>query len=156
MPLLFAETKYIIFILANFSNIIFDYIVRNKLGGTNFTYHIIKQLPIIPLDKYSSEVTESLKKKLIELTYTSCDLKPFAKDIGYSGEPYAWDEDRRLTVSSEIDAIYAHLYEITNDDLDYILETFPIVKRKNIEQYNEYRTKRIIREKYEELKPMFQ
>ena len=33
----------------------------------------------------------------------------------------------------ELDALYFHLYGIARDDVDYIMETFPIVKRKDIE-----------------------
>lgn len=34
-------------------------------------------------------------------------------------------------------------------DLDYILETFPIVKRKDMERYGTYRTKELILSHYD-------
>ena len=42
-----------------------------------------------------------------------------------------------------------NLYAIHRDDADYILETFPIVKRKDIAQFGEYRTKNLILEIYD-------
>jgi hypothetical protein len=45
-----------------------------------------------------------------------------------------------------------HLYGIERDDVDYIMETFPIVRRKDEKQYGEYRTKRVILEIYDEMK----
>ena len=36
--------------------------------------------------------------------------------------------------------------------MDYIMETFPIVKRKDEKLYVEYRTKRVIVEVYDEVK----
>jgi hypothetical protein len=36
------------------------------------------------------------------------------------------------------------------DDADYILETFPIVKRHDEQEFGEYRTKRVILERYGE------
>ena len=36
--------------------------------------------------------------------------------------------------------------------MDYIMETFPIVKRKDEKQYGEYRTKRVILEIYDEMR----
>lgn len=45
--------------------------------------------------------------------------------------------------------IYAHLYGISKDDLDYILGTFPIVKRKDEAKYRVYRTRDLIMEYYE-------
>ena len=49
----------------------------------------------------------------------------------------------------ELDAAYFHLYGIQRNDVDYIMETFPIVKRKDEQQYGEYRTKRVILEIYD-------
>jgi hypothetical protein len=40
---------------------------------------------------------------------------------------------------------------ITRDDVDYIMETFPIVKRKDEQKHGEYLTKRVILEIYDEM-----
>ena len=48
----------------------------------------------------------------------------------------------------ELDALYFHLYGIERDDVDYIMETFPIVKRKDEAAHGEYRTKRVILEMF--------
>jgi len=90
--------------------------------------------------------------RVLELTYTAWDLEPFAKDCGYDGPPFRWSEERRFLLNSELDAAYFHLYSIERDDVDYIMETFPIVKRKDEKQYGEYRTKRVILEIYDEMK----
>jgi hypothetical protein len=50
-----------------------------------------------------------------------------------------------------LDAAFFHLYGIGRDDADYIMETFPIVKRKDEAAYGEYRTKRIILEIYDKM-----
>jgi hypothetical protein len=49
-----------------------------------------------------------------------------------------------LLIRCELDAAFFHLYEIARDDVDYIMETFPIVKRKDEQKYGEFRTKRVI------------
>lgn len=142
-------------LVANTSTFIFDYILRNKAGGNNISFYIVKQLPIILPDQYEENIVEYILPRVLELTYTAYDLKPFAEDCGYNGEPFEWDEDRRLELTTDLDALYGHLYKITKDELDYILETFPIVKKRDIEKYGEYRTKRLILEKYDELKDKF-
>src|SRR5215475_12266732 len=76
-------------------------------------------------------------------------LKNFAEDLGYSGPPFRWDEERRFLLRCELDAAYFHLYGIGRDDVDYILETFPIVKRKDEQAHGEYRTKRVILDIYD-------
>ena len=59
--------------------------------------------------------------------------------------------DRRFLLRCELDAAYFHLYGIARDDVDYIMDTFPIVRRKDEAQYGEYRTKRVILEIYDEM-----
>jgi hypothetical protein len=46
------------------------------------------------------------------------------------------------------------LYGLTRDELAYILETFPIVRRKDEAQYGEYRTKRMVLEAYDQVGEM--
>jgi hypothetical protein len=62
-----------------------------------------------------------------------------------------WDEQRRFFMRCELDALYFHLYQINRDDVDYILETFPIVRRKDEAAHGEYLTKRVILEMYDQM-----
>ena len=41
------------------------------------------------------------------------------------------------------------LYGVNRDDVDYILDTFPIVKRMDEAAFGEYRTKRLILERFD-------
>jgi hypothetical protein len=52
-------------------------------------------------------------------------------------------------VSAELDACFFHLYGIERDDVDYIMDTFPIVRRNDEAAHGEYRTKRLILERYD-------
>ena len=51
----------------------------------------------------------------------------------------------------ELDAAYFRLRGIGSDDADYIMETFPIVKRKGEAAHGEYRAKRAILKIYDEM-----
>jgi hypothetical protein len=123
-------------------------------------FFILKQLPVLPPDQYAGFckwddracLGDWIWPRTLELTYTAFDLEPFAKDCGYDGPPFRWNEERRFLLRCELDAAYFHLYGIERDDVDYIMETFPIVKRKDEKQYGEYRTKRVILEMYDEMK----
>jgi hypothetical protein len=68
---------------------------------------------------------------------------------GYAGAPFRWDKSRRFFLTCELDAAIFHIYEINRDDVDYILDTFSIVKRKDITQFGEYRTKNLILDIYD-------
>ncbi len=49
----------------------------------------------------------------------------------------------------ELDTTYFHLSGIAREDVDYILETFSLVKRKDEARFGAYRTKRVILEMYD-------
>ena len=161
----------IIHLLANFNSIILDYIARFFVAGANVSDSITKQLPILPPSVYTHAPINFIAPRVIELTYTAWDLEPFALDllkevgkdqwnkwfsknpIAEDGRPrpFIWDVDRRFTLRCDLDALYFHLYEISRDDVDYIMETFPLMKRKDMAEYGSYRTKEVILAKYDEL-----
>ena len=134
--------------------------MRQNIGGNNLNFFIVKQVPFLPPSNYSILCPWSHSDNLInwigvralELNYTAWDLEHLAKDCGYDGPPFRWNEERRFLLRCELDAAYFHLYGIERDDVDYIMETFPIVKRKDEKLYGEYRTKRVILEMYDEMR----
>lgn len=132
-------------ILFNLNSFVYDYISRMKVGGMNFNFWIAYQQPVITLEKLEdSGYLEKVKGNVLKLTYYHEILRPFAKDLEYYGEPFKWSESERLELQCELDAIAAKLYRITIKELEYILETFPGVKRKDMDKYNCYKTKETI------------
>ncbi|HQD27240.1 MAG TPA: ATP-binding protein, partial [Methanoculleus thermophilus] len=158
-------------IIANLCSFCFDRLARYKAGSTHLTFYIVKQLPVLPPSTYTPALTDFIAPRVIELTYTAWDLEAFAQDIlkeigkdqwnawfphnpvGPDGtpRPFVWDEERRFDLRCDLDALYFHLYEISREDVDYIMETFPIVKRKDEAAYGRYRTKEVILRKYDDL-----
>ena len=90
-----------------------------------------------------------LLPRVLELTYTAWDLEPFARDVGYDGPPFRWDPERRFLLRCELDAAFFHLYGLSRDDTDYVMDTFPIVRKNDEKAHGEYRTKRVILEIYD-------
>ncbi|HKX26349.1 MAG TPA: SAM-dependent DNA methyltransferase, partial [Blastocatellia bacterium] len=146
-------------LLSCLSSLMCDFIVRQKLGGTSLTPFTFKQLPVFPPFRFAldcpwqpaAQLHQWVTSRAIELIYTASDLRGFVEDCGYGGRPFRWDEARRFLLRCELDAAYFHLYGIDREDADYILETFPIVKRKDEQSSGEYRTKRVILEIYDEM-----
>ena len=103
-----------------------------------------------PWDQEAGTLADWIRPRVLELVYTSHSLEPFARNLGYTGPPFAWDPERRFQLRCELDAAFFHLYGIERDDADYILDTFPIVKKKDEATFGEYRTKRVILETYDE------
>jgi hypothetical protein len=79
------------------------------------------------------------------LVGNSGELAGFLDELAV--EPEANDDADRLR--AELDAAFFLLYGIERADVDYIMETFPIVKRKDVAEHGEYRTKRMILEVYD-------
>lgn len=215
-PLLFVEKEQIKFVpclLANLSSLIFDYLTRQKIGGTNMNFHYVKQLPTLSPETYTTPHILFIIPRVLELTYTAWDLKPFADDIWAEADetlrsaiskqweenssvtgnnknvsppdwleilysltpdnpnknacplpPFIWNEGRRAKLKAELDAFYARLYGLTEEELRYILdpqdvfgedfpgETFRVLKEKEIKQFGEYRTKRLVLQAWKESK----
>jgi hypothetical protein len=136
-------------LVGNLNSFILDYCARQKLSGTSLNYYIIKQLPILSRSMYSVEQQQFVVQRVLELVFTAWDLAFFAQSCGYVGSPFRWDDERRFLLRCELDAAYFHLYGIARDDVDYVMETFPIVKRRDVAAHGEYRTKRVILEVYD-------
>ncbi len=60
-----------------------------------------------------------------------------------------WSEDRRYRLRIELDAAMFHLMGVQRSDVDYILESFNIVKRKDEAAFGLFRTKELILEVYD-------
>ena len=68
----------------------------------------------------------------------------FARDLGYEGRPFVWDEEDRRHLRARLDALYFHLYGLSRDDAAYVLDTFPIVRREDEKEFGTYRTKEMV------------
>ena len=113
-------------------------------------FFIVEQLPMLVPETYNTMLhgellSDFIKSRVLELSYTAHDLKGFADDMGYVGQPFVWDEERRLHLKCQLDAVFFHLYKLTEAEAGEILETFPIVKRQDLAQFNgRFRTKDLI------------
>ncbi|MFG3420575.1 Eco57I restriction-modification methylase domain-containing protein [Micromonospora sp. NPDC048063] len=143
---------------ANLGSFILDYVVRQKASGTHLTYTYMKQFPVLPPRRYDEPVpwdrgggtlNDWIKSRVLELAYTAHDLEPYAVDLGYDGPPFRWNPPRRELLRAELDAAYFHLYGIDRDDVDYIMDTFKVVRQKDEAAHGEYRTKRLILDRYD-------
>ena len=141
---------YDLTLLSIFNSFVTDYFFRLAVSGENASFYFIKQLPIPIIDQIQDlTFIETPIKWIVDrvkiLVLNSLDTKTIIDEL------YLWDEEKREIIKNELDAAFFHLYAIERDDVDYIMETFPIVKRKDEKQYGEYRTKRLILEIYDEM-----
>jgi hypothetical protein len=157
------------------NSFVFDFAARCKLTSPGIRNFFLKQLPVPTPAKFGeifvgTRLEDWVALRVLELTFTAWDLEAFAQDCGWSGPPFRWEEERRFLLRCELDAAFFHLYLGPESEwrqqpealtkafptprhaVDYILDTFPIVKRKDEAKFNgDYRTKRTILEIYDAL-----
>lgn len=167
LPVVILDDKWISSLLLahlkNWNTLTLDYVARQKMGGTNLNYMYVKQMPMLEPSVYGRADLDFIIPRVLELTYTSKSLKHFARDMGYNGSPFAFDPERRAMLRAELDAYYARLYGMTRDELRFILdpscthgpdyptETFRGLKNNEIRTFNEYRTRRLVLEAWDQL-----
>ena len=174
-----------------YNSYVFDYCLRGKLSQASVPQGTFMQCPAIEPSVFTADcpwdrtrgLDEWIGQSVLELTYTAWDLQAFARDCGWHGPPFRWDESRRFLLRAELDAAFFHLYlpstsdggwqparrahgarkdeedaELTvlqrhcptpRDAVEYIMDTFRIVKHKDEQNCGEYRTKRAILEGYD-------
>ncbi len=146
-------------LLACITSFALDAIARTKVGGSNLNFFILKQFPILPPEVFDDRVPWSEKppetlaswisQRVLELTYTANDLAAWAAELSYVGTPFGYDESRRMQLRAELDACFFHLYGFSKAQVEYAMESFPIVKRHDEERFGEFRTKRLILDMYD-------
>ena len=135
-------------LVSNLCALICDFVARQKIQSRHLNKYILEQLPIVPPDRYKTvhfgrkTAAAIVREAVLELTYTAQDMAPFARDMGHVDDtggvepPFSWNEDRRLRLRAKLDAVFFHLYGVTDrDDIRYIYSTFPIVEREEKAAY---------------------
>lgn len=142
--------------VANLNAFAFDFVVRQKLHAQTLNLFILEQLPVVPPEGYDRRfgtrtAREIVADHVLRLTYTAHDMAAFARDMGHvdaEGEvlpPFIWNEAERRHLRARLDALYFHLYGVADEDeVRYILSTFPIVGRKDRDAYGCYLTADLI------------
>ena len=150
-------------VLANMNSLPLDWAARLSVGGVNMNFFIVKQLPVLPPAAYLEESVcdqiwaQLVVPRILELTYTAEELSAFARDLGYDGQPFPWNEERRHCLRCELDAIFAHMYELCRSDLEWILDapppssSFSSLKQNEMKEFGEYRTARYVLQAFDSL-----
>jgi len=208
-----VRSPYIACLTAEQDSLVHDFVARQKVGGTHLKYHVKKQLPNLSPQAYSDGDLSYLLPRVLELTYTTHDMAPWAedvwKDLDGNGRlellrqvdesrywwalasspgcvidraaftppsvdelattawsesllpPFAWNPERRAVLRAELDARFARLYGLTRDDLRYVLDptdvmgddypsrTFFALTRREVQEFGEYRTQRLVLEAWD-------
>lgn len=136
---------------AIYNSFAFDYLLRNALSQPSIPQGTFAQIACPGPDQIPKEIAPALAAAVRRLVCTANDLQDFGNDCrrGTQGKvlPLAHEMARAW-----IDGVVFHLYGIEEPEVDRIMETFPIVKRRDVLMHGDYKTKRLILEQHDRLK----
>ena len=144
-----ADAEALWLLAANLNSFVFDFVARQKVQGQHLNWFIVEQLPVIVAGDYERQfgnktALDIVHDHVLRLTYTAHDMEPFTKDLGYDGPPFAWDEEGRRHLRARLDALYFLLYGLSSEDAEYVMGTFPIVRRQDEAEFGGYRSNNLI------------
>lgn len=145
-------------LVANLSSIVVDYFARQIIGGSHLTHGYLKQLPVLMPGEFNEmcqflgkSIREWITPRFIELACTSDDMRPLCEKFTGSQHSFHYNNQRRADLQGEIDALFFHLYKINKSDVESIIDSFPVLMRKEESRYGEFRTKRIVLDCYDRM-----
>jgi len=146
-------TQRAILFASLFSSFTFDYILRQKLGGTNFSLFILEQLTFptpetmtrskINYNGISEKLDSFLIKRALKLVVTSSSLKCILDELNMEEDPTIWDNLERKRIICEIDAAIAHIYGLSRNNYEHIFTEFRIQRNKDIEEFGVFLTREL-------------
>ena len=83
-----------------------------------------------------------LINRAIKLIWTSHSLNSLGEIIAPGKGPFTWDDSERRIYRAEIDAALAHIYGVSREEFEYILDTFTILHDKEVTELGEYQMKK--------------
>jgi hypothetical protein len=128
---------------------VFDAVLKQKMGGNNFSEYVWRQLPV-PSRQMLDAVPAWFDKNLVdgfviprvcELSVTSHSVLSLCVDLGFQGSPFRWDANRRRIAEAELDAAAAMAFGLTESAFSDLFDAFPVLKARELENDGEFTTR---------------
>lgn len=145
-------------LIAQYNSLALDYILRQFLSQPSIPQGTFGQLPTLPpeaferLDTLVGSGADWVIDRVAILVGSGTEMHSLVRELGRDDLlPVEWDQGRRAACRVELDAAMFLLFDIARADVEHIMDTFPIVKRKDVAAFGSYRTKELILEVYDAL-----
>ncbi|RLA97064.1 MAG: hypothetical protein DRG83_16505 [Deltaproteobacteria bacterium] len=139
-----ARSARLICVTGNYSDL------WNKVYSDGWKSRDLWYPPSAPIDNYGPIHEQEIRRR----------LRDEARNLTPEWGPHCGVHDRlpdrrdtgdRAQLRAEIDAYVAHLYGLSRDDFAYILDTFPVLKKKEEKAFGEFMSKRKCLEEYDRI-----
>jgi hypothetical protein len=141
------------------SSLAFDYVARQKMSGTGKTNFIVKPIACPAPAAFSEAagwraddtLADWVIPYVLELSYTSWRLKPYAEEMGDHGPPFRWNPERRALLRADLDAAMLHVYGLNRSESEHVLDSFRVVRKYEERDDGEFRTRRLVLDAYDRM-----
>ena len=138
-----AYREHVWLLAACLNSTAYDFVARQKVQGQHLNWFVVEQLPVVAQPEYNrrfggTTARNLVRDHLLQLAYTAHDMAPLARDLDYDGPPVTWNPEQRRHLRARLDALYFHLYGLSRKEASYVLDTFPIARRRDQAAYGTY------------------
>lgn len=126
------SSREVLYLVAVANSFTFDWLLRYKVSAHCSIFYVY-QMPV-PRLKDGDAPFDKLVTLAAKLVCTRPEFGDLARDARIQPKDATEDSVERARLRVEIDAIVAHLYGITDDELRHILAAFPLVDADTKEQ----------------------
>ncbi len=150
-------------LLATLNSLVFDYVTRQKIGGTHLSYFVVKQLPVPSPDQFDHSLIGDIAVRVAALS-SGADMVRFRDALCGMPASRPLNTHEAPVIRAELDALLAYQFGLDRDDLRFLLdpserfgdpsyptETFRVLKENELRRYGEYRTRRLVLEAWDRL-----
>jgi hypothetical protein len=135
---------------------VLDFAARQKIHGAHLTGAIAQQLPFPPPAFFDqpflgATLWDFVRPRVLELVFVSSELRHFAAELGWEGAPFRWSPERRQLMRCELDAAFFLAFGLDSEAIGCVMDSFDIVARREVAEFKEYRSKRVVLEIHERM-----
>ena len=138
------------------SSMVVDYDARQR--SNRMSFFVVEQLSIVGPDSLATHLPylgtsprNWLANRVLELCYTNVELAPFAVEMDFDYPPFKWQPERRAVIQAEIDALVFKLYALSREQIEWIIDSFGVLRKYEERDQGEFRTRRLVIEIYDAL-----
>ncbi len=117
--------RQMLYLASVMNSFAFDWLIRLKVT-THCSIFYVYQMPVPRLEE-GNAIFEQLVSRAAKLICTQPEFDDLAREVCIESFERAHDPKERAEIRAQIEAIVAHLYGLTRDDLQHVLASFPNV-----------------------------
>lgn len=131
----YLSTKELLYLCGMLNSFVIDFLMRHKVA-ININIFYMKEIPV-PRLLVEDPLLEEISKRVGQLICISPEYDELKNELKIKNG--VTDEEQRAQLMAEINAYAAKICNITKEEFEYILKTFPIVDEKIKQQtYSEF------------------